>query len=296
MFTKATKKQARLRMAIFGPSGSGKTFSALRIAKGLGGRVAVIDTEYGSASKYADRFEFDTCSLEGDQTIPAYIKAMQAAQEYPILIIDSLSHGWQELLAEMDRLAQTKYKGNSFAAWKDGTPKQKMMVKALLSSPCHIIATMRSKTEWALEQDSHGKNKPVRVGLAPEEGKGIEYEFDLLMELNTEHRATILKDRTGKYQDAEIQKPGEEFGVELARWLSDGEPLPPVDPADVVNRSLLWGALMRLAKNDQKTALAGLKKYGGVTDLEAISGVRLVAVLKQIEEIEITKKEAQDNA
>jgi hypothetical protein len=70
----------------------------------------------------------------------------------------------------------------------------------------------------------------------------------------------------------------------------------PVDPADMVNRSLLWGALMRLAKNDQKTALAGLKKYGGVTDLEAISGVRLVAVLKQIEEIEITKKEAQDNA
>ncbi len=290
MFTKATKKQAKLRLAIFGPSGSGKTFSALLIAKGLGGKVALIDTEYGSASKYADRFDFDTCSLEGDQTIPAYIKAMQAAQEYPILIIDSLSHGWQELLAEMDRLAQTKYKGNSFAAWKDGTPKQKMMVRALLSSPCHIIATMRSKTEWALEQDSHGKNKPVRVGLAPEEGKGIEYEFDLLMELNTEHRATILKDRTGKYQDAEIMKPGEDFGKEIAEWLKDGVAPDPVREAfkgidEAEMRAELWAMLMALANQDAVIATKGLMKYAQTGYLEVLAGGPLITAYERIKAI-----------
>lgn len=280
MFTKATKKQAKLRMAIFGPSGSGKTYSALSIAKGLGGKVALIDTEYGSASKYADRFEFDTCSLQGDQTIPAYIKAMQAAAEYPILIIDSMSHGWQELLAEMDTLAKEKYRGNTFAAWKDGTPKQKRMVQALLSSPCHIIATMRSKTEWALEQDDRGKNKPVRVGLAPEEGKGIEYEFDILVELNTEHRAKILKDRTGKFQDTEITKPGEEFGKTLAAWLQDGAP-----DDSPSKRAELWALLMTLANQSPEVATRGLLKYAGTENLEVLAGPTLDEALAKVRAI-----------
>ncbi|MEG0635799.1 MAG: AAA family ATPase, partial [Pseudomonas sp.] len=59
MFKKAERKQAKLRLALAGPSGSGKTFSALLMAKGLGGRIAVIDTEHGSASLYADIADFD---------------------------------------------------------------------------------------------------------------------------------------------------------------------------------------------------------------------------------------------
>jgi hypothetical protein len=137
-----------------------------------------------------------------------------------VLIIDSLSHGWQELLQEVDRLAAAKYRGSTWSAWSEGTPKQRALVNAILSFPGHVIATMRSRTEWGVEADAKGKQKPVRIGLAPEQGKGIEYEFDLLLELSPEHLGLVLKDRTGRFQDAVIERPGEEFGQALAAWLA----------------------------------------------------------------------------
>jgi hypothetical protein len=223
-FTKATKSSAKLRAALFGPSGTGKTFTALRIAAGLGGAIAVIDTERGSASKYADRFAFDVLDLE-HAGIPNYQGAIAAAAQaaYPVLVIDSLSHGWQELLQEIDRLAAAKYRGNTWSAWSEGTPKQRALVEAILTYPGHVIATMRSKTEWSIEADGKGKQKPVRVGLAPEQGKGIEYEFDLLLELSPDHIGRVIKDRTGKFQDELLEKPGEDFGQALAAWLGGPE-------------------------------------------------------------------------
>lgn len=222
-FEKATKKQAKLRCAVFGPSGSGKTFTSLRVAKGIGGKVAVIDTERRSASKYADRFDFDVCDLE-DRAIDGYVRTIQEAAQagYNVLIIDSLSHGWQELLQEIDRLAKAKYRGNTWSAWSEGTPEQRRLVDALLSYPGHVLATMRSKTEWTQVETGNGKKRPERIGLAPEQGKGIEYEFDLLLELSTDHTANVIKDRTGKFQDQTIDKPGEEFGVSLVNWLNEG--------------------------------------------------------------------------
>ena len=232
-FTKATKSSAKLRAALFGPSGAGKTFTALRIAAGLGGAIAVIDTERGSASKYADRFSFDVLDLE-HADIPSYQGAIEAAAQagYPVLIIDSLSHGWQELLQEIDRLAAAKYRGNTWSAWSEGTPKQRALVNAILTYPGHVIATMRSKTEWSIEADGKGRQKPVRVGLAPEQGKGIEYEFDLLLELSPDHIGRVIKDRTGKFQDELLDKPGEDFGQALAAWLCGPQPSEPVAAPD----------------------------------------------------------------
>jgi hypothetical protein len=225
-FHKATKAQAKLRAAIFGPSGAGKTFTSLRVATGLGGRIAVIDTERGSASKYSDRFAFDVLELE-DQTIQGYVDAIRLAAEagYSVLVIDSLSHGWQTLLEEVEKLAKAKYRGNTWSAWSEGTPLQRKLVQAILTFPGHVLATMRSKTEWTTVDDGRGKKSPQRVGLAPEQGKGVEYEFDLLVEISTEHIANVIKDRTGKFQDKLIDKPDEQFGRELAAWLADGEPV-----------------------------------------------------------------------
>lgn len=225
-FKKATKKQAKLRAALFGPSGSGKTFTALRIATGLGGKIAVIDTERMSASKYSDRFDFDVCELT-DKSIDGYCKMIRSAVGYDVLIIDSLSHGWQELLEQVEKLAQAKFRGNTWSAWSEGTPMQRELVDAILSFNGHVIATMRSKTEWTTAKQDNGKSAPVRVGLAPEQGKGIEYEFDLLLELTVDHICNVLKDRTGKFQDKLIDKPGEEFGKQLSDWLSDGEAVRP---------------------------------------------------------------------
>jgi hypothetical protein len=196
------------------------------MAKGMGGRIAVIDTERGSASKYSDRFDFDVLDLERP-VIEQYIDAIHEAQNggYNVLIIDSLSHGWQQLLEQIDEIAKTKFHGNTWSAWSEGTPLQRKFVDTIIRFNGHIIATMRSKTEWSIEQqEKNGKtvSVPVRVGLGPEQGKGIEYEFDLLIELNMNHGATVIKDRTSKFQDEFYPEITEGFGRDLCKWLLTG--------------------------------------------------------------------------
>lgn len=264
-FKKATKAQAKLRAAIFGPSGAGKTFTSLRVATGLGGRVAVIDTERGSASKYSDRFEFDVLELD-DQSIEGYVEAIRlAGQEgYAVLVIDSLSHAWQTLLEEVEKLAKAKYRGNTWSAWSEGTPMQRKLVGAILDFPGHVLATMRSKTEWTTV-DSNGKKTPQRVGLAPEQGKGVEYEFDLLVEISTEHVANVIKDRTGKFQDKLLDKPGEDFGKQLAAWLAEGVPTQSAKPevraaATASVPALMTKASQAIAKADSTDAVAACRK------------------------------------
>lgn len=235
-FEKASKSQTKLRCALFGPSGAGKTFSALRIAKGLadGGKVAVIDTEFGSASKYADRFEFDTLRLDDNATPQQIGEAIKAAEQggYSVLIIDSMTHAWEELKDQVQKISKARYSGNYWAAWSEGTPMQKAFIRSILSANLHIIATMRVKTHWDVEKDSSGKGKPVRKGLDPEQGKGIEYEFDMLLSLSTDHVATVEKDRTGRYQDKVIELPGEDFGTELRLWLAEGSETPDATEPD----------------------------------------------------------------
>jgi hypothetical protein len=242
-FQEAERTQLYLRCALFGPSGSGKTMTALRMAKGIadktGCRFAFIDTEACSASKYADRFSFDVDNLK-NKTVDGYIASMKEAQKagYKVLVIDSLSHAWRELTEEVDRIAARSTANNSFQAWGKVSPKQKAFVEAILNFPGHIIATMRSKTEWCIGTGKGGKMSPEKVGLAPEQGKGIEYEFDMLVELNQQHQGTVTKDRTGKFQDEMIDKPDELFGAALYDWLSTGTAeaqqaagTPPSDPA-----------------------------------------------------------------
>lgn len=221
-FKKATKKQAKLRLALFGVSGSGKTYSALRIAKGLGGNIAVIDTENHTACKYSDRFDFDVCECE-KASINNLMTLLSDASEYDVLIIDSLTHAWDELLDEVNRIAKTKFGGNSWSAWSEGTPKQRAFIKALLDFKGHLIVTMRSETTWEVQENDKGKKVPVRIGTAPKQGKSIEYEFDMLINLSQDHTAHILKDRTGKYQDECLELLDENLGKELGEWLSVGE-------------------------------------------------------------------------
>lgn len=229
---KAVKSQSKLRLNIYGPSASGKTMTALRIARGIGGKVGVIDTERGSASKYADRYEFDVIELP-DHTFESYTKAIKAFADggYATLIVDSLSHSWDAMLELKDQLAATKHRGNSFAAWADITPKQNALITAMLTFPGHFIATMRTKTEWVIEQNDKGKAAPVRIGTAPRQREGMEYEFDIVLEMNPENMGHVIKDRTGKFQERIIDKPSEDFGRELVDWLNEGESLP--EPARV---------------------------------------------------------------
>jgi hypothetical protein len=227
LFRKASKEQARLRMALVGPSGGGKTFSALSIAQGLGGRVALIDTEHGSASKYADLFDFDTLGLAVFHP-GNYIEAIKAAEKegYRVLVIDSLSHAWAGqggVLEQVDAAAKRSQSKNSFTAWRDVTPLHNALVDAILQSNCHVIATMRAKTEYVLEPDERGKLVPVKKGLAPIQRDGMDYEFDVVADMTLQHDLMVGKTRWNAIDQKVIRNPGREFGEALAGWLSDGK-------------------------------------------------------------------------
>lgn len=223
-FQKASKRKARARVALIGPSGTGKTYSALQIATGIGGKIALIDTENESASKYADRFNFDSCALD-EHSPKAYVAAIRDAEKagYNVLVIDSLSHAWTGRggALEMADKASARAK-NSFAAWREVTPHHNELVDALIQCKCHLIVTMRSKTEYVLEEDARGKKVPRKVGMAPVQRDGLEYEFDIVAEVDNEHRMIVSKSRCFELADEVIIKPGADVGAKIGAWLSDG--------------------------------------------------------------------------
>lgn len=238
-FKKATKAQLKLRMALSGPAGSGKTFTALTLAKWLanGQPVAVIDTERGSASKYADLFEFDV--LELDSFHPkTYVDAINEAVAggYAVVVIDSLSHAWS---GKGGILEIVQRKGNSFQAWGEVKPIEAALIEAVTGARIHVIATMRSKTEYVVEKDERsGKSAPRKVGLAPVQRDGMEYEFDVFGELDQENTLLIQKTRCPALTGAVISKPGKPLAETLRAWLA-GAPTPttPLRPVVVETTS-----------------------------------------------------------
>jgi len=228
-FKKAQKSESRLRIAISGASGSGKTYSALRIAKGIGGKIAVIDTERSSASLYADLVDFDVVNLEPPFNPQKYVDAIKAAEAagYEVIIIDSLSHAWSGtggLLDLHDNIQKSNKSVNGFSAWKEITPIQNRFIDAILSSKCQIITTMRAKQEYIIEKGEY-KTQVRKVGLAPVQRDGLEYEFTLFFEISQDHIATASKDRTNIF-DGKYFTPSEETGKILMSWLNQPSALP----------------------------------------------------------------------
>lgn len=234
-FTRAVKSEAKLRMALAGPAGSGKTYTAMILASVLaqGSPFALIDTEHGSASKYADLFTFDV--LELDSFHPdRYVEAIQAAEAagYPVLVIDSLSHAWsgkEGLLEQVERLTKLKHANNTFRAWADATPIQNRFIDTLTGANLHILATMRSKTEYVVETNERGKATPRKIGMAPIQREGVEYEFDLFGEMDQDNTLVIHKSRCPTLSGAVIARPGPGVAFALQAWLS-GEPVSSSQP------------------------------------------------------------------
>ena len=229
-FKKATRAAAKLRLGLVGPAGSGKTMTALRIAHGLGGRVAVIDTERGSASLYAGErgLGFDVEALatyEAEHFISAIAQAEAAG--YSVLIIDSLSHAWAGkggILEFVDKAAK-RSGGGSFAGWRDATPLHNQLVDAILGANLHIICTLRSKVEHVIET-VNGRTQVRKVGLQPVQRDGLEYEFTVVGDVTQDHDLIITKTRAVWLKDQIIREAGEDLGQQLAAWLSDGLPSP----------------------------------------------------------------------
>ena len=230
MFTKAERKKAKLRLALCGPSGCGKTFSALLIAKGLApsGKIALIDTENGSGELYSDLAEYDVATLRPPFMPERYMALIRGAENagYDVLIIDSLSHAWVGeggILDMHDRATQASRSQNSFAAWREVTPQHNALVEAMLGANLHIIVTMRTKTAYDMVDDGNGKKKPIKIGLAPVQRDGMEYEFTAVLDLSVEgHVATASKDRT-RVLDGKHFVPTPQTGEMLKEWLDAGK-------------------------------------------------------------------------
>ena len=227
-FGKAMRKKAKLRLALTGPSGSGKTYGALQIAIGIGGKIALIDTEKGSASLYAHLTDFDVLELDPPYTPERFIEAATAAERagYDILIVDSITHEWSGVggcLELVDEVARARYKGNSWSAWNDITPRHRAFLDALLRSRMHIIATARSKTETA-QTEENGRKKVVKLGMKAEQRDGVEYEFTTVLDIvHDGHFAIATKDRTGLFADSDPQVITPATGKKLLDWLESGE-------------------------------------------------------------------------
>lgn len=239
-FTRATKKKSKLRLGLAGPSNAGKTLGALMIAKALGGTIALIDTERGSASLYSSSFEFDVLELNPPYSPERFIEAIHAAENagYANIIIDSLTHEWDGAggcLEINEQVAQAKYRGNTWSAWSDTTPRHQAMIDALLQSPSHTIATMRSKTETVQTDDK----KVKKIGMKVEQRKGSEYEFGLMLEIDHDtHLAVLTK---GRLYDAPkdvqdyFEKPHKidaQDGAMLLKWLDSGAEMQSATPVN----------------------------------------------------------------
>lgn len=218
---KAERKKAKLRLGISGSSGSGKTWSALEIATGMGGKIGLIDTEAGRAELYGSDFNYDVIRIDAPYSPDRYIAAIKTFESngYDILIIDSLSHAW---VGEGGVLSIVDKAGGQFQnGWRHGTPKHNALVEAIVTSKIHIITTLRTKTEYVVEVNEKGKQAPRKIGLAPVQRDGLEYEFTVFMDINQEHVAHITKDNTRLF-DQQFVKPSREMGQKLIEWLNLG--------------------------------------------------------------------------
>lgn len=230
-FKPATREASYARIALSGPSGSGKTYTALSLATTLSDQVAVIDTERGSASKYVglNGWKFDTVQPDSYAPLSLVDLLGQAAgAEYGCVVVDSLSHYWMGVDGMLEQADRRQKGGNSFSGWKEVRPDERRMIDALVAYPGHLVVTMRTKTEYVIEENDRGKKVPRKVGLKPEQREGIEYEFDLVGDLDLDNTLTVSKSRIHTLAKAVVPHPGDELAAQVRDWLSEGDKVPTV--------------------------------------------------------------------
>lgn len=298
MFRKAERKKAKLRLGIAGPAGAGKTYSALLIAQGLGGKIAMIDTEHRSGDLYAHLMEYDIAQIEPPYTPAKYREGIEVAEKagYGVLIIDSLSHAWEGeggLLEMHDKTTKARSDKNSFNAWRDITPEHNRLVDAILKSGLHVIITLRSKMAYEVQTDERtGKSKPVKIGLKPIFREGVEYEFTTVLDMTADyHLATTSKDRTQLFDGKPPFTPSQETGAQLLEWLETG-----VD-ADAAAREAVKDMIERISKIENMFELRNWwKKHQAEIDALKLVDRTLVVNAKDTRKTELEKKEQAGQA
>lgn len=221
---KAQRKKVKLRLNISAPSGAGKTYSSLLMAKGLCGdwsKVAVIDTENGSASLYSDLGEFSVIDLTAPYTPEKYTQALNMCEQagMEVVIIDSTTHEWACLIEENEVLSQAKFRGNAWSAWSQTTPRHDKFIQSILQSNVHVITCTRSKMETVMTEDK----KVKKVGMKDVQREGWEYELTISLNIDRDtHMAIASKDRTNLFENINPFVITEATGKQIANWCDSG--------------------------------------------------------------------------
>lgn len=295
---RAERRQARLRFAICAASNGGKTWTALELAFGLveellsqgvlngrvEGKIGLVDSERRSAQLYAHLGPFDTIELGPPFSPERYVKAMHALERagVSVIILDSISHAWMGdggLYRILDRF-EADERWRAFGT--NVTPQQDAFIDAMLASPCHIIATMRSRTKWVLEQKENKRGQlvhaPKRIGMQPIQRPGIEYEFTTMVDLETDsHAAMVVKNRCPVFANWSPRPLSREHGRALAAWLLEGAPEPsmPVSGTPLERAQAVGAAGVRACERAPnlpdlqrvfEDALRSLRAFGGVVE------------------------------
>ncbi len=261
---KAIKRDSKGRVALIGPSGSGKSLTSLRLAVLLanGGKIAAIDTEHGSLSKYADLFDFD-CDEPDITSVDYFLKQLTEAEKggYAVFLVDSLSHFWMGpggALEFVDEKVKASGGRDNFVGWKTFRPHERSMVDRMIASPCHVICTMRTQTEYVEEMNDRGKKVRRKIGLKPIQRDGLEYEFDLVGSMDEDNNLIIDKNRvmladgTSPYTGRVFAKPSaKDFGP-FVDWLKG---VKTERPSDVVAK---WQARLNVEQVPDIIALTAL--------------------------------------
>ncbi|WP_054812236.1 ATP-binding protein [Nocardia arizonensis] len=234
-FKPAVRRKSPARLALAGPSGSGKTYTALSLAwewaRREGGGIGMIDTERGSASKYQGTNGWQWRTLEPERFSPTSlveILGAAAGEGFSVFIIDTWSHYWMGQDGMLEQVDRRKAANNSFSGWKEVNPDERRMVDAMLTFPGHLIVTLRTKTEYVVVEDEKGKQVPRKIGTRPVQRDGLEYEFDIVADLDLSNNLHISKTRLPFLNGQVIAAPGAELATRIADWLDGGEEVPTV--------------------------------------------------------------------
>lgn len=224
---KAERKQSKLRVGLSSPSGAGKTYSALLLAKGLVGsweKVGLIDTETGRGDFYSDLGGYMIATLKAPFTPERYIEYINAMVDagVEVIIVDSISHEWEGkggCLELNEKLAQAKYKGNTWSAWNETTPRHQKFIESIITAPVHVITTVRNKVDTVMTDDK----KVKKVGVKEITREGFEYELTVNFNLDRDtHTAIASKDNTRLFDGRDPFVITEKTGEELAKWVNGG--------------------------------------------------------------------------
>ncbi len=235
---KATRKQVKLRLGLSAVAGGGKTMSALLLAYGMTNdwtKIAVIDTENGSASLYSHLGEFNSIDLEAPFSPERYVEAIKICEDagMEVIIIDSITHEWDGKGGCLDLQNQA---GGRYQDWAKITPRHDNFINAILQSKCHIISSVRRKQDYEMTKDSNGKTKVEKAGLKEITREGFEYELTLNLNIEINHQATASKDRTGLFMDLPGFVITAETGKKLIDWCNSGEVV--LSPLEIANKEM----------------------------------------------------------